>query len=421
MTRWIETGMVPDLLQEGMTVFIAGVTAEPSQILQTLSESGNKVAGVRFVAVSVPGTSRFDFASFHPQAMATVFFATPENRESVRSGKVDFIPLQYRAIYDYLKNELPIDIAIAQFPPVNKAAAVSYGVSVDFLPAVLGKARIVIGEINERQPATEQAPFFPASMLNYAVTTDRPVPMVTDAPVTASAQKIARHVADLVDDGDCLQIGLGAIPGAVLSALSEKNDLGFHSGMISRGVMKLIQSGNINGAKKNIDRGKAVTGVTLGDQALVDWAGNSAQVLFRPVNYTHDICTIRNIDNFVSINSALEVDLFGQVNADMLQGRQVSGTGGAIEMMRAAALSKGGRSIVALSATANKGKVSRIVPQLTAATAATALRTDIDYVVTEYGARRIRHLALMDRVDALIEIAHPGFRDWLRDSWSATH
>ena len=417
MAHWIEAEAVPDLLQEGMTVFIAGVTAEPTEILQALSERGDKAAGVRFIAVSVPGTNCFDFASLHPQAMTTVFFATPENRKSVAAGKVDFIPLQYRAIYDYLENDLPIDIAIAQLPPINKVATVSHGVSVDFLPAVLDKAKIVVGEMNARQPVAENAPHFPASRLTYAVACDRQVKRVADAPITDTAREIGRHVAELISDGDCIQIGIGAIPAAVLSALAEKNDLGFHSGMITGSVMELIQFGNMNGVKKNIDNGKAVTGVTLGDEKLANWAGTTAAVSFRPVNYTHDICTIRNIDNFVSINSALEVDLFGQVNSDMLHGCQVSGTGGAIEMMRAAALSKGGRSIIALNATAERGQVSRIVPRLATTTATTALRTDVDYVVTEYGARRIRHLPLSARLEALIEIAHPNFRDWLREEW----
>jgi 4-hydroxybutyrate CoA-transferase len=175
--------------------------------------------------------------------------------------------------------------------------------------------------------------------------------------------------------------------------------------------MKLADAGNI--------KGKIVTGATLGSEALIEWAGNATDLMIRPVGYTHDPGVIRQIDNFVSINSAVEIDLFGQVSADMLDGRQWTGPGGAVDMMRGAALSKGGRSIVALKSTAGQGKRSRIVTALERGTAATALRTDVDYVVTEYGARRVRHLSAAARAEALIEIAAPEFRDQLRDEWRA--
>jgi 4-hydroxybutyrate CoA-transferase len=202
-----------------------------------------------------------------------------------------------------------------------------------------------------------------------------------------------------------------------MAALSERNDLGFHSGMITDGAMNLARAGNITGRMKAVDADLMVSGATLGSQELVEWAGNAQNLIFRPVGYTHDIEVLRRIDNFISINSALEVDLFGQVNADMLGSRQISATGGSIDMMRGAALSAGGRSIIALKSTARGGTVSCIRAAMNSGTATTALRTDVDYVVTEFGSRRIRHLPLMARAAALIEIAHPDFRDNLRDEW----
>jgi 4-hydroxybutyrate CoA-transferase len=276
----------------------------------------------------------------------------------------------------------------------------------------------VIGEINPRQPRPKDSPRMPLTRLDYAIACDRPVPTLATAAISDVARQIGRHVRELIQDGDCLQIGIGAIPDAILGSLSGKNDLGIHSGMISDGVMALAEAGNITGRRKSEDAGRIVSGVTLGSERLIAWAGEAPQLTVRPVGYTHDSGVIRRIDNFVSINSALEVDLFGQVNADMLKGRQLTGTGGAVDMMRGAALSGGGRSIVALSATADGGKVSRIVAALGPHTAATALRTDVDYVVTEYGARRIRHLPVAARAQALIEIAHPDFRAGLRDQWS---
>jgi 4-hydroxybutyrate CoA-transferase len=181
--------------------------------------------------------------------------------------------------------------------------------------------------------------------------------------------------------------------------------------------MTLAAAGNINGKNKQVDTGRMVTGTNLGTRSLIDWAGNEPQLSIRPVSYTHDVGVIRQLDQFVSINSAMQVDLFGQVNADMLNGRQQSGTGGSVDMVRGAKLSRGGRSIIALKATASGGKTSRIVSALPKNIAATILRTDVDYVVTEYGARRVGELAVMQRVDALIEIAAPQFREQLKEEW----
>ena len=187
--------------------------------------------------------------------------------------------------------------------------------------------------------------------------------------------------------------------------------------MIADGVKTLIEAGNMTGKAKTIDQNKAVIGATLGSPELIEWVGSAEQISLRPVGYTHDPGVLRQIDNFVSINSALEIDLFGQVSADMSSGQQISGTGGSVDMMRGASLSRGGRSIVALGATASNGAVSRIVPSLGAGTAATALRSDIDFVVTEFGARRIKYLPVQARAQALIELAAPEFRDQLREAW----
>ena len=417
MTSWIEADKVAERLEPGMTVFVAGTAAQPSAILDALSHHADRCAGVRFVSVSIPGINGVDFSAYHAQTISTAFFATPENRVSIASGRVDFVPLQYRAIFDYLAHDLPVDVVMVQLPPVGEAGVMSLGISVDFVPAVLDKAGLVIGEINMRQPTPADSLTWPLARLDLAVACDLPVSVFPTAKIDVAAREIANHVAELIQDGDCIQIGIGAIPNAVLGVLTQKNDLGIQSGMITDGVMALTQAGNITGRFKNIDTGKIVTGTTLGSKALLEWAGHTPELRFRPVSHTHDVSVIRQIDNFVSINSALEVDLFGQVNADMLSGRQTGGTGGSIDMMRGAALSRGGRSIIALRATTGNGEASRIVAALAAHTAATALRTDIDIVVTEYGARRIRYLSSAARAEALIEIAAPQFRDQLRADW----
>ena len=291
---------------------------------------------------------------------------------------------------------------------------VRLGISADFLPAVLDRAGLVVAEINNRQSAPEDTPEIPFSRLDYAVACDRPVPTLATTEPDDIARRIGQHVAKLINDGDCIQIGIGAIPDATLAALSGKNDLGIHSGLISDGVMDLARAGNITGRNKTLDRGKIVTGVTLGGSELIQWAGETPGLAFRPVSYTHDSRVMQGLDQFVSVNSALQVDLFGQVNSEILAGRQVSATGGAVDMMRGAALSRGGKSIIALSSTAGGGRYSRMVAALDGSSVTTALRTDIDYVVTEYGARRLRYLPVGARTEALIEIAHPRFREQLR-------
>ena len=217
----------------------------------------------------------------------------------------------------------------------------------------------------------------------------------------------------LISDGYSLQTGIGAIPAAILSQLNDKNDLGMHGGLIDDGGMQLIENGNLTGARKALDTHKHVTGMALGSAELMTWLAGRHDVVFRGANHTHEVSAIRQLDGFVSVNSAVEVDVFGQVNAEMAGGRQISGTGGSVDFMRAAKASKGGRSIVAMNATARGGTVSRIVPKVEMVT---ALRTDVDTVVTEYGVAQVKDLPNQARAEALINIAAPQFRDELRAS-----
>ncbi|MBJ88439.1 MAG: hypothetical protein CMO98_01125 [Woeseia sp.] len=418
MTRWVDADSLNGLLKPGMTVFVAGATAEPQGILDSLSRNNKCCEGVRFVSVSIPGINSGEFASFSPKASSTAFFATPQNRMNIESDNIDFVPMQYSTIFKYLQDGLPIDVALVQLPPLQNDA-VSLGLSADFVPAILEKATLVVAEINERQPTPVDSILVPLEKIDFAIKCDRPVPVVAESKVDEVAQTIGVKVSELINDGDCLQIGIGGIPNAVLDALKQKNDLGIHSGLISDAVMHLAESGNISGRCKTQDREKIVTGTTLGSEELIQWAGRFPDLRIRPVSYTHDIGVLRSLDNLVSVNSAIEVDLFGQVNADMLGGRQWTGPGGAVDMMRGAGLSKGGRSIVALKATASAGKKSKIVSALDMNTAATALRTDVDYVVTEYGARHIRYLPVTERAKALIELAAPEFRVQLSNEWQS--
>ncbi|TDJ32000.1 MAG: acetyl-CoA hydrolase, partial [Gammaproteobacteria bacterium] len=232
-----------------------------------------------------------------------------------------------------------------------------------------------------------------------------PVPEIDPAAVC-----IGKLVASLIQDGDCLQTGIGAIPAAILNQLSNKNDLGLHGGLIDDGGMELIRQGVLTGANKPLDRDVHVTGMALGSHALIEWLAATPEVMFRSANYTHEVNVIRQLPGFVSINSAVEVDLHGQVNAEVTGGRQISGTGGSVDFMRAAKASRGGRSIIAMHATARNGEVSRIVAKVELVT---ALRTDVDIVVTEHGIAHLKNLPSRARARALIDIAAPQFRSEL--------
>lgn len=421
---------VPGLLAPGMTVFVAGGANEPVTLLDAIRRRPAASAGVTWIQSIVPGLNHFDFCSLHDEARAIAFFITPETRASYQAGRIDFVPCQLRAAADLLGEGLDLDLAILSVPaPRNgrpedaqdaqHAADFSSGLNCDFVDVVVDRARRVVAEVNSALPAPPDGPRIDARGIDFAVPVSRPPdPFPLPAP-DETARAIARNVAALVRDGDTIQTGIGSIPYAVLGALRDKNDLGLHSGILDDGAMELVERGVITGKHKTIDRGRHVTAYAIGSPALYDWLGERADVRFRPVNYTHGAGTLARIERFVSINSALEIDLAGQVNAEMIRGAQVAGTGGAVDFMRGAASSRGGRSIVALGATAAGGKVSRIVPRLGDGNAATALRTDIDYVVTEHGVADLRHRPERARAAALAEIAAPAFRSELLQAAAA--
>ena len=399
------------LLRPGMKVAVLGGCNEPRGIAAALHAQPEATAGVDFTVTRIPGISSPTLA---PWADSTVrsFFVTPEMRAGFEAGSVRFVPMQYRHVWDDLV-AAPFDLAIAQFTPPDGNGSCSLGIGAGFLPALLERREVpVVAEWNCALPRLPGAPTINADRFDYVVETEVEPPTLAGrgGPV---AERIGALVAERVRDGDCIETGVGAIPGAVLAALHGHRDLGFHSGLLSDGVMDLVEAGAVTGARKTIDRGRLVAAMVLGSPALYDWASHCDLIDLRTVDYTHDVRVIAKLDNFVALNSAVEVDLFGQVNSEIVRGRQISGTGGAVDFMRGARMSAGGRSIVALEATAGGGRFSRIVPALPAEHAATALRTDADVFVTEYGVAEVRGLDIAERARRLIAIAAPQFRDEL--------
>jgi 4-hydroxybutyrate CoA-transferase len=406
MPQSIRPEQVPDLLRPGMTVFVEGASGEPSALLEALAAAPEASAGVHYVGCRVPGVNLLDPAAFHAGATLTSFFLFGDVARSYAAGKVRFLPLHYSGIFAYLA-ALDVDLALIQVTPPDAAGLCSLGPSVHFVPAVLERASVVVAEINAAMPRPAHGHVIAYGRLDVVVETDHPlVRLATGAP-SGQAQRIGAQVAGLIADGDTIQIGIGKVPGSVLAALHGHRGLGLHGGMVTDEVVDLHGAGAL----------RAMVCCTALGSRVYDWSATADDLRFAPVSYTHDVRVIAQIDRFVAINAVLAVDLFGQADAEMLQGRQVSGTGGLMDFVRGARLARGGRSILALPSTG--GGASRIVPRLDANHVASVPRADADIVVTEHGVAQLRDRSIDERAFALIAIADPAARDQLANAWDA--
>ncbi|MBL6952359.1 MAG: acetyl-CoA hydrolase/transferase family protein [Alphaproteobacteria bacterium] len=417
MPKIIAAADLPSLLRPGLTVFVQGAVGEPLTLGRALAAAGEASRGVHYISCLVPGINRTDFSAFHPEARLTAFFVQAELRESFAAGKIRFLPLHYSGVCSYMKSLPPMDVALIQVAPPDDQGMCSLGLSVDFVPLILDAAKLVVAEVNAAMPSPPGSPKIPYDRLDYVVPTERALPALPTGDLPAAIETIGKKVAELINDGDCIQIGIGKVPAAILSCLSDRRDLGLHGGMVTDEVADLVDAGALNSSRKSIDTNFLVCGAAMGTSRVFDWAANRDDVQFRGADYTHNVPVIAQIDNFVSINSSLEVDLTGQANAETVNGRQISGTGGLVDFVRGARMAKNGRSVIALSATAARGTISRIVPTLAADAVVSCPRADIDYVVTEYGAARLKDKSIDERADALIAIAAPDFQDELTQAW----
>jgi len=394
-------------LRSGDRIFVVGSANEPCGLLAAL-KSVELPGKLHFIQFPIAGYNREDFTAWHPTFEQTTFFMTPTLRTAAPS-RLHFQPMQMRHVYDYLSSG--VDVVLAQAAP-DRHGKLRFGPNIDFLEAAMQSARVVMVEVNDAMVAPAGGLAVDPDLVTATLATHRQPYHAPPVAIDGISRRIGELVAGLVRDGDCLQTGIGAIPAAILDALGDRNDLGLHGGLIDDGGMALIRRGVVTGKRKSIDANQTITGMALGSAQLYEWLADEERVVFRGANYTHELSILRTIDNFVSVNSAVEIDLFGQVNAEFAAGRQLSGTGGAVDFMRGARASRGGRSIVALPATAKDGEVSRIVAKVELVTAA---RTDVDIIVTEHGIAHLRDHSSRARAEALIEIAAPRFRDALRE------
>lgn len=402
-------------LSTAQTIVVAGGISRPEALLAALRDDPASCLG-RVIDLAVPGLGEPALEAFGPSATIESAFQLPQYGDATQQGRFRFTPMHHSERLRYLCSLPEIDVLLLRVGPGSRPDTFTLGPHVDFMPALLERATLVIAEVNPALPAPVTQPEWPRQLLHLTVDVSGELPELAAAAVSDVARKIAASVAAFIDDGDCIQLGIGSIPNAVYEALGNRRDLGLHTGMLTAHARTLLEQGVINGYRKTVDVEQAVTGFLAGDRAFYRWAAGRGDLHFKPVDYTHNVAVMAAIDQFVAINTTLEIDLLGQINSEVMKGRQISGSGGLVDFMRGAAASRGGRNIIALNATAAGGKVSRIVPRL-AGGVSTALRNDMDIVVTEYGAARLRGLDLDGRAEALIELAAPEHRPDLWNAW----
>ena len=399
-------------LPRGGRVYAPGCSGEALIFADAFRADPSLADGLVFLGVWIPGVNRIDYAGLHPSAGSELIFLSADFRESFENGAAALRPLSYTQAYDWL-GETPMDAAFLHVSPPDADGLCSLGVSADFTPAVMARDGVIrIAHVNPLMPVPTSAPKVPVETFDMVVETERPLLTYEPGALSPVFGPIADNIAALINDGDALQFGLGNVQLAVLRALAGKKNLRIHSGMISDPVLEAVEAGAISDAE-----GAITTGVALGSRPLYDFAASDRRIRFAPVSHTHAIGTLRGVENFTAINSVIEVDLFGQANAEYLGGKQISGTGGLVDFLRGAAASPGGRPIVALAATARKGAVSRIVPKLDAPSVSIA-RADAGIVVTEFGVADLRGAGVEARAAALIAIAHPDHRPALQKAWA---
>jgi acyl-CoA hydrolase len=398
-------------ISSGMNVFIHGAAATPTPLLDALARRTD-LEGVKLWHIHLEGPLAFAAPEQAHCFRSISLFTGAGLREPIAAGRADFVPIFLSDIPGlFASGRVRLDAAIVQLSPPDRHSVCSLGTSVDTARAAVDTAGTVLAEINARMPRTHGHTAVPLDRLAAWTSTDRDLPGHDPLPPTEVDRRIGEHVAALVEDGACLQLGIGGIPNAVLELLHGRRDLGIHSEMFSDGVVRLIESGAVTNAKKSIHPGRTIASFVVGSRRLYDFVDDNPLVEFHPCDRTNDTNLIRKIERVVAINSGLEIDLTGQVCADSIGHRVYSGIGGQMDFVRGAAMSRGGRPIIALPSTAAKGSVSRIVAQLRPGAGVVTTRGHVHWVVTEYGAVDLHGRTLVERGKLLASLAHPDHRE----------
>ena len=406
-------------IRSGTNLFLHGAAATPTPLAEALG-ARRDLADVRLYHLHTEGPAPFADPGREREFRSVSLFTGAPLRKAITDGRADFVPIFLSDIPGlFLSGMVKLDAALLQLSPPDRHGLCSLGTSCDAAKAAAETARLIIAEINEQMPRTHGNNVVPFERVNAFIATNRPLHEHHSEPETAVEARIGELVAGLIEDGSTLQMGIGGIPDAALARLKDKHDLGIHTEMFSDRVVDLVEAGAVTNRYKTVGCGRIMTSFINGTRRLYDFVNDNPLVSFYPCDWTNDTSVIRKNPKVVAINSAIEIDLTGQVCADSFGHRIHSGIGGQMDFIRGAALSSGGKPIIALPSTAAKGTISRLVPQLNPGAGVVTTRGHIHWVVTEYGAVNLHGRTLRERGEALISIAHPDFRAGLRRDFAA--
>jgi acyl-CoA hydrolase len=401
-------------VESGMRVYIQPGCAEPETLVEALIQRAPHVHDVEIVHMMTMGGAPYVAPEMAGHFRHNAVFIGSNVREAINDGRADYTPVYLSEIEELFESgAMPIDAALIEVSPPDSHGFCSFGIGVDTTLTAAKVAKHVIAQVNAEMPRTYGDSFIHVTDIDVVVESTRPLCAMKRPEITKMHVAIARNVAGLIEDGCVLQTGIGGIPDAVLPFLKDRKDLAVHSELVSDGVIPLIEAGVINGARKNFKPRKIILGFALGTKKLFDFVDNNPIFEFHPTAYTNDPLLIARNDHMVAINSALQVDLTGQVCSDSIGTYFYSGIGGQVDFLRGASRSKGGKPIIAMSSTAKNGTISRIAPMLAPGAGVVTSRGLIRYVVTEFGVAYLHGKSIRERAKALIEISHPKFREEL--------
>jgi acyl-CoA hydrolase len=399
-------------IKSGQRVYMGGNAATPYVLARSLAARKDELRDVELVHVLLLGDDPFSRPEMEGHFRHNSLFVGPADRSAINEGRADYVPIFLHQIPNlFYSGQMPIDVALLHLSPPDEHGFMSFGAEVLCSKAAAETAKLVIAQVNEEMPRVLGDSFIHVSRVDKIVEVSEPLPELEMNPASEVETRIGGYIAELIEDGSCLQLGIGGIPDAVLAALAGRRDLGIHTEMVSDGVMEAIEAGVITGAKKSLHPGKVILTFILGSKRLYEFADNNPAFEAHPTDYTNHPFIVSQNERIVAINSAIEVDITGQVCSDSIGRYIYSGFGGQVDFIRGAAHSKGGKPIIALPSTAKNGTMSRIVPFLKEGAGVVTTRADVMYVVTEFGVAYLHGKNLQERTQALIRIAHPDFRD----------
>ena len=405
------------VIGSGRRVFLSGNCSVPQKLLGALVARANELTDVEICQVLTIGEAPHAAAGLEKHIRLNTLFISDNVRAAVNEGRGDFTPCFLSEVPHLFRSGLlPLDAALIHVSPPDEHGFCSLGLEAGLVKTPAQVAKVVLAEVNEQMPRTLGDSFIHISRINYAVPVNYPLAELHMTDTDETANQIGRHVAGLIEDGSTLQLGIGTIPNSVLGLLNDRRDLGIHTELFSDGVMELVQRGVITNEKKTLHQGKIVAGFIIGSHALYSWVDDNPIVELHPTEYVNDPFVIAQNDKMVSINSAIEVDLTGQVCSDSIGPRLYSGVGGQVDFVYGASRSKGGKPIIALPSTASMKdgtKITKIVGMLKPGAGVVTTRNHVQYVATEYGVARLYGKTIRQRARALIDIAHPSFREEL--------